>query len=186
VHVAGGGGGESDPVIMTGSLMNYAMGHANLGAFTASNLMVLPMMFSRADSELNIFPGLSPGVWLPTTKVGISADSNSPELAAEFINTMLSPNVQQFNYGIGLPITQSGMATQANAVNDIAAEMDSAARVDADGFISQLRTPSMTDILLKDMLWENIERFVKGELDIEGALRTIEQSVRNYLAEREI
>ena len=186
VHVGGGGGGGNDPVIMTGSLMKYAMGQANLGAFTASNLMVLPMMFSRMDSELTIFPGLSPGVWIPSTKVGISADANSPEFAAEFINTMLSIDVQQFNYGTGLPITQSGMAVQVNTINDLAAEMDIAMRVDADAFISQLSTPSMTDNLLKDMLWENIERFVKGELDIEGALRAIEQSVRNYLAEREV
>ena len=190
--VVGTTGGDGESMIMTGSLMNYAMGMADYGALIASNLMVLQMIFGRDDSLLALFPGLTQGAWNPSTKVGINASTTNPELAAAFVDVMLSIDVQRLNYGTGLPITRAGIRAQENALIELFSELGSAREmeitinIDVEDLIEQLRTPSMTDKVLKDMLWENIERFIRGELDIEGAVRAVEQSVRNYLAEREV
>jgi ABC-type glycerol-3-phosphate transport system substrate-binding protein len=166
--------------------MNYSMGLAEFGAFTLSNLMVLHRMFSRDDSSLALLPGLADDIWKPSTIAGISVDSKLPELSAEFVNLMLSVDVQRLNYGTGLPVTKEGMASQEAAITEIAQDIQSSMTINIDDLISKLHTPSMYDDQLKDMIWENVERYLKGELSLDEALSAAEQAVKNYLAEREV
>jgi len=42
----------------------------------------------------------------------------------------------------------------------------------------------MGDTVLTGMMWSSLEKCCKGELDVDGAVREIEQNVKNYLAER--
>lgn len=168
------------------SLMRYTMQQTNYGAFTAGNLQLLQMMMERVGSELIPLPGLTSGAWQPSTITGISAGTNVQEFAAAFLQTMLSLEVQQLNYGTGLPITRQGIAAQITAINERLAEDDREVRFtfDADAFIRQLKTPSMSDVVLTDMMWDSVEKCCKGEIDVEGAVKVIEQNVKNYLAER--
>ena len=169
-----------------GSLVYYTTEMANYGAFAAGNLQLLQMMMERTGSELSLLPGLVSGVWVPSTVVGVSADAKSPELAAEFIQAMLSLEVQRLNYGTGLPVTRAGMAAQIDAINERLAESDRGIfTIDADALIGQLRVPAMSDTVLTDMMWDSIDRCMRGELDVEGAVRAIEQNIKNYLAERQ-
>lgn len=182
VAVAGGGGTVTE---LSGSLIRYTMQVSNYGAFIAGNLQLLQMMMDRAGSEMALFPGLSEGVWEPSTVVGISADTKVTGFAAEFLNIMLNDDVQQLNYGTGLPVTHSGIALQIENINKELAENDRGTfTLDADALIAGLQTPSMTDKALTEMIWVSVEKYCKGTLDLEGAVKEIEQNVKNYLAER--
>jgi len=157
----------------------------NYAAFSAGNLQLLQLMMERNESALALFPGLTPGAWQPSTVVGICADTKVPEFAAQLVQAMLSVEVQQLNYGTGLPVTVTGLDAQVQTINDRRVEFgQEPVNFDAMALISLLRTPSMGDTVLTDMMSGSVVRCCKGEIDVEGAVREIEQSVKNYLAER--
>ena len=178
--------GAGRPTVLPGSLSRYSAQMTNLAAFAIDNLHFLQMMMARSGSELMPFPGLAQGAWQPSTVVSVSVDTNVQDFAVEFINTMLSPGVQRMNHGTGLPITRSAIAKQILDINERIEqmEMDEPFDVDIDSLIGALRTPAMDDTTLAEMMWGSIERLGAGRIDVEGAVREIEQSIRNYLAER--
>ena len=179
----GGGGGRANMV--SGSLMQYMMQSTNLAAFSVDNIMLLQMMMARDDSELAIFPGLTPGAWLPSTIVGVSADTSVEDFAIAFVNTMISLQVQQINHGEGLPVTRQGIQAQIAQINQQLAEFDmDPFDVDMDTFVNQLQTPALIEATLREMIWGTVERLCTGRVDLEGAVQEVEQNIRNYLAER--
>ena len=169
-----------------GSLVQYTMQRTNYAAFLAGNLSLLQMMADRVDSSLALFPGLAPGAWQPSTIVGVSADTDIPDFAAEFVQAMLSATVQQLNYGTGLPVTRAGITAQLDVINERRTQNDlnPLTMFDPDVLVGQLQSPSVDDTVLSDMMWSTVEKCCKGRIDIEGAVREIEQNVKNYLAER--
>jgi ABC-type glycerol-3-phosphate transport system substrate-binding protein len=170
---------------LPGSLMWYTMQLTHYAAFSAGNLQLLQMMMDRVGSALELFPGLTPGAWQPSTVVGVFADTKNPQFAAELIQTMLSEDVQQLNYGTGLPVTHAGLAAQVDAINERRAENgEEPFSFDPNALVDRLSSPSIRDTVLTDMMWNSVEKCCKGETDIEGAVREIEQNVKNYLAER--
>jgi len=170
---------------LPGSLMWYTMQLTHYAAFPAGNLQLLQMMMDRVGSTLELFSGLTPGAWQPSTVVGISADAANPQFAAELVEAMLSVGVQQLNYGTGLPVTRAGLDAQVDAINERRAENDQDPfSFDPNALINRLTSPSIRDTVLSDMMWNSVEKCCKGDIDVEGAVREIEQNVKNYLAER--
>ena len=169
-----------------GSLIWYSMQRTNYAAFSVGHLALLQMMMDRQDSSLALFPGLTPGAWQPSTVVGVSADTDNPEFAAMFVSAMLSEAVQQLNYGTGLPVTRAGLMAQLDVINDRRAQdgLDPLTSFDPDVLITGLQSPSMGDTVLDAMMWSSVEKCCKGQIDVEGAVREIEQNIKNYLAER--
>ena len=89
------------------------------------------------------------------------------------------------NHGEGLPITRDGMQGQINTINELMAEFDMPTfDVDVERIVNQLRTPSIIEATLMDMIWETVERLAEGRIDLEGAVAEVERNIRNYLAER--
>ena len=178
-------GGAGRPVMVPASLMQFISYSTNMAAFNVENIMILNMLNNRENAELINFPGMVPGVWLPSTIVGVSADTEVPEFAKEFVNAMLSLDVQRINYGEGLPVTRAGMAAQVQEINDRQAQMDQdPLSVDMDALVARLQTPAVIEMTLIDIIWETAERLCTGAIDLEGAVREVEQNIRNYLAER--
>ena len=169
---------------LQGSLTQFFMNQTNYAVFMARNLMILRMAMERADSDITMFPGFAPGVWQPSTITGISADTENPEFAAEFMQIMLSKEVQHLNYGTGLPVTHSGMDAQMEFAKELHTGSEEEFTIDVDSIISQLQTVSLVDAVLVEMIWDSVERFCKGVTDIEGAVSEIEQNIKTYLAER--
>jgi len=169
---------------LQGSLTQYFMHQTNYAAFSVTGLMILRMTMERNDSDVKVFPGFSPGIWQPSSITGISADSMQPEFAAEFLQTMLSLEVQQFNYATGLPVTREGMDAQTEAVKEMKMMSDDEFTFDINSVIKNLKDISIPDAVLTDTVWESVERFCKNITDIEGAVNEIEQNIRTYLAER--
>ena len=184
MRIAFSDGGSAS--VVPGSLMRYIMQHTNYAAFSAGNLFLLQMVMDRADSGFALFPGLTSGAWQPSAVAGVSADTEKRAFAAEFVQTMLSPAVQQLNYGTGLPVTRTGLAEQVEAANERRAENDQEpfTAFDPDALIGKLQSPSMGDTVLTEMMRATVEKCCKGQIDVEGAVREIEQNVKNYLAER--
>ena len=176
-------GGQT--TILPGSLVRYTSQMTNYGAFSAGNLMILQVMMERETSGLAPFPGLVPGAWRPSTVTGISADTSVPDFAAELLRTMLSIEVQQINYGAGLPVTREGIAFQIEEVNKNTAESGRGAfNIDIDALIEGLNEPSVNDATLTEMIRGSVENLCMGNIDVEGAVKEIEQNIKNYLAER--
>jgi len=176
-----GGGATALP----GSLMWYTMQLTHYAAFSAGNLQLLQMMMDRSGSALDLFPGITPGAWQPSTVVGISADAKNQQFAAGLVEAMLSVEIQQLNYGTGLPVTGAGLQAQIDAINERRAENgEEPFSFDPNVLVSRLSSPSMGDTVLTDMMWSSLEKCCKGEIDVDGAVREIEQNVKNYLAER--
>ena len=183
VAFAGAGGGRAS--ILPSSLVHYTSQMTHYGAFLADNLMLMQLFMERDGSQLAAFPGLSDGAWRPSTVVGVSADSAVTDFAVELVKTMLSVGVQRINYGEGLPVTHEGMAAQIRDLNDILAESDRGTfDVDMDALVGRLTSPSVNDTALTDMMRGSIEKLCADKTDVEGAVREIEQSIKNYLAER--
>ncbi len=177
--------GGGSPIQLSTSLMHYTSQRANYAAFIMNNLQLMQITMERTGSELKPLPGWAAGIWQPSTVAAICADTKFKDFAAEFMQTMLSAEVQQFNYGAGLPVTRSGVAIQMDRINQQSAENDlDSFDFDADGLIAQLQTPSKSDTALTDMMWDDIEKCCNGETDVEGAVKAIEQNIKNYLAER--
>ena len=170
---------------LPGSLMQYMMQTTNMAAFSIDHLMLLQFANERGDGlDLATFPGLTQGAWVPSTIAGVSADSDNPDFAVEFINTLLSQQVQGINHGEGLPVTRAGMAEQISDVNETLALIDLTFTIDIEGLIQELRTPAILETTLREIIWNTVERLCTARIDLEGAVREIEQSIRNYLAER--
>ena len=184
VFVSADAGGRGAMPNITGSLVQYMMQTTHFAAFPIDHLMTMQVSLDRANSDIALFPGLSQGSWQPSTIVGISADTNVPAFAKEFVNTMLSLEVQSINHGEGLPITERGLTQQVDNLNEQLANLDMYIDASAFNIIGQLRTPSFLEITLREMIWTTTERLCTGRLDIEGAVREVEQNIRNYLAER--
>jgi len=171
--------------MLPGSLMWYTMQLTHYAAFSTGNLQLLQMMMDRSGSTLELFPGLTPGAWQPSTVVSISADAKNQQFAAELVQAMLLVEVQQLNYGTGLPVTHAGLTAQVDTINERRAENgEEPFSFDPNVLINQLSSPSIRDTVLTDMMWGSVEKCCNGEIDVEGAVKEIEQSVKNYLAER--
>ena len=167
------------------SLVRYTSQITNYGAFAAGNLMLLQLMMEREGSGLAPFPGLVPGAWRPSTVAGISADTSVPDFAVELIRTMLSIEVQRINYGAGLPVTRSGISEQVKEINERMADNDLGTfDIDMDAIIDKLSERSVDDTVLTDMMWGSVEKLCMGSIDVGGAVKEIEQNIKNYLAER--
>jgi len=182
---SGAGGGMGAAQAFPGSLMQYMMQTTNFAALSINNLMMLHFTLEREDGlDLATFPGLTPGVWVPSTIASVAADTNFPDFALEFVNTLLSVQVQGINHGEGLPITRTGMAAQIDTLNETLAQMDRTFTIDIEGLIGQLHTPTILESVLQEMIFSSVESLCTGRIDLEGAVREIEQNIRNYLAER--
>jgi hypothetical protein len=180
-------GGAMSMPSLPGSLMQYMTQSTNFAAFTIDHLLTMQMTLNREGSSFELFPGLTEGAWKPSTVVGVSADTNVSSFATQFVNTMLSTEVQSINHGQGLPITKRGLAEQVDTMNEQFADVDGIDMYfDINNFniISSLQTPALLEITLRDMIWNSAERLCNGTIDVEGAVREVEQSIRNYLAER--
>ena len=181
--VAMSSGGQT--TVLPGSLVRYTSQLTNYGAFAAGNLLLIQLMMERDGSALAPFPGLVDGPWRPSTIAGIYADTSVAEFAAELLRTMLSVEVQQINYGAGLPVTREGIASQIKEINNSMSDNGRGTfDIDIDALIEKLKEPSVNDMTLTDMMWGNVEKLCLGEIGIEGAVNEIEQNVKNYLAER--
>lgn len=168
-----------------GSPLAYSGTGAHMGAYTASDLSMLGMLSQRPNTQLSSFPGLVQGAYVPGTLVGINQETRKPDLAAQLLGILYGETVQGTITGTGFPVTQAGMEKQMASINDMMKEMgEKEIPVDYTHLVSLAKTPILQDQVVKNTIWQEAEKLCKGEIQLEGAVKEIEQSLKNYLAER--
>ncbi|MCL2188205.1 MAG: extracellular solute-binding protein [Defluviitaleaceae bacterium] len=185
--VSGGGGATNRVNMLGGSMTNFLLQTAHTAAFEAGNIHMLSSFMRRDNMELELalLPGLAQGAWVPSTLVGISADTAMQDFAVTFVNAMLSMEVQRLNHGTGFSMLPEATAWQLANMNEILAEVGMPLfEPNLDVLIAQLSTPALIETTLREMVWQTAERLADGRLTVEGAVAEVEQNIRNYLAER--
>lgn len=166
--------------------MNYAMRRAKTGIYTINNLLYLAMFLE--DGQYKLLPGLAPGSYRPVSMAGINAKSGAQDFAVEFLQSMLSTKTQAA-VDTGFPITKSGFAAQLEGVKkfnvDRVNEEDKLPEdFEIETILKELRTPVFEDEYLSDTVYAAAKSLCKDEIDLDGAMREIQQEIKIYLAER--
>ena len=73
--------------------MEYSYGRANAALFTLKDVLGA-YMSDDGQAALTPAPGMEQGVYTPRVLAGITAQSAQQELAAQFIQALLAPGVQ--------------------------------------------------------------------------------------------
>ena len=101
--------------------MEYSYGRANAALFTLKDVLGA-YMSDDGQAALTPAPGMEQGVYTPRVLAGITAQSAQQELAAQFIQALLAPGVQNYSLGEGLPVLRSGLEKQVAYVQELYAE----------------------------------------------------------------
>ncbi len=180
VVVSSGSGGEA----ISGNVISYMMDRALAGSFLLGNLSSLSA-FADEDTVHSVMPGLTEGGYIPSTMMGISAGTDKAEFATDFLQNMLSADVQGVS-GDGFPITQEGFDIQLEEASKTKGAGTELRKVDFDiqSILSIVKMPVITDKVVLDALKEAARAYCGGELSLDEAVGQIEENTRLYLAEQ--
>lgn len=169
--------------VLSGAGIAYMMQRATYGSMMLDSLSILSV-FDAETMELASFPGLDVGAWQPQGLFGINANTDVSGLAAQFIQTMLSKEVQS-SLVAGLPVTSEGTNAQITRLDEIMSQEGGPGfSFDMDALLSQLAAPVMDDTTVNGKVMQTARSYCSGEMDIDAALGKIEQDLKIYLAER--
>lgn len=187
--ISGGTGGGFTNI--PGSVMGYSNGRALAGCGEMMDLMLAQYAAGIEEgTQARLLPGLADGAWVPHALAGISEKSGQKELAAAFLETMLSHEVQDYSVGDGLPALRAGLDAQlrraAAQEEDVKYSFGAGqlSGTDLDALLAGLKTPMLADATLKEKISAGAEACCKGELTVEAALEQIKSETALYLAER--
>ena len=181
-----GGGGFTN---VSGGVMRYGMKQALAGCGEVVDLMLIQYAAGVEDgAAMGLLPGLADGAWVPHVLAGISETSGQKELAADFLEAMLSHEVQDYCVGDGLPALQAGLNAQFDRLSGRDSEpaygMGRLDKTDFEALLAGLKTPMLADATLKEKIGAGAEAYCRGELTLEEALGQIKSETALYLAER--
>lgn len=180
--------GGSDAEAVTGNILSYMDNRSLAGLYTMGNLIYLQMA-QTDNSAYHIFPGLSTGTYQPAAMAGINAKSGAQEFAADFIQSILSPESQSA-MGSGFPVTRSGFAAQMKNLENLQISDNTGIstldplRFDMETFVKEMSTPVLADEFLSETVLSAATAYCKGETDMEAAIGKILTETKNYLAEQ--
>lgn len=157
----------------------------------------------RGDETLDwrIFDGQAADPFLPSALVGISARTEQPEEAEDFVRLVFGADVQSGLYN-GFPVNREAYEAHFDAQEDHGSNgsmllamddgserefelywPDQAEQEQFTDCVEQLRTPVMTDSYLCELVYENGVRVLKGEQSAEEGAAEIVRKASIYLAE---
>lgn len=176
--------GSSDNEVISGNVISYMSGRALSGSFLLGSLSYL-RMFESEGTEYTIMPGLTDGTYIPSTMMGISAGTDKTELAAAFLQHMLTEDVQGVSGG-GFPLTQKGFDAQLKDLSEmeINGQPSGSITFDMQSFIAQLKTPVITDQMVLEVVKDAAKAYCDGGIGLDEAVTQIEEATKLYLAEQ--
>lgn len=180
--------------MISGSPIAYSSQRALLGAATLEYIFSgfifensQAIKAGTAEKPLyKSFPGLSEGSWVPQTLASVNAATKKPELAVEFLQTLLSDTVQGVTT-VGYPVSKAGAQQQITSLDSSLRgnEPNSAGfNFDMDSFVSQMKTPVLENSMLSEKFYGVAKDYCAGKLELEAALEKAEAEVKTYLAEQ--
>lgn len=142
---------------------------------------------AKKDTKVMNFPSISEGVWYPKEMIAITDESKNKEMALKFVQQGLSKPVQK-KLGEGLPIIKG-------IIEEIFSERDKdmyeeliKGKVDVNAIVDELcmslKTPLITDNIVRTMAWEGTLAYCKGNISIDEAVAKIKSATNIYISER--
>lgn len=149
-------------------------------------------------------PGLSienpKGLYIPVNRMGINGDSKEKELAEEFVETMLSAEIQQQEFTEGLPVRTESLDKQADIAENSGQEevfsvSYSGGKVHSYGYptreqitpvlelVKQADTPLVLDSSVRTAFLDCAEQYYGGSVSAEEAAKTMCEKMDLYLSE---
>ena len=184
-------GGELTGVLqLNRSLWDYAKSHTLYGSSNFSTLAIMQFIVSSNDNgepDAKLMPGLNKGSYYPSTMAGINAKSSKQKEAMELIDAMLSDEVQSFALGDGLPVMQNGMRHMIDTYNKETYNKKHellTLNMDINSLVSQVATPININTTIGDIIFKQAERYCKGEISIDDAIKAINTETEIFIAEK--
>lgn len=126
----------------------------------------------------SVQPLIQQPVFTPSTIAGVNAGSAQQELAAAFVEELLSPGVQDYNFNDGFPVNRSSFAKgQAGLMEE------NETAPDLTNLVQSLQTPSLSDRVVREAVLSHGANYLQGETTLDAALDAIRSAVGLYLAE---
>ncbi len=129
------------------------------------------------------FPGLTEGAYTPEILMAVSAGSGQTELAKEFLETVLSEDVQRYTYGDGLPVTQAGMDAQLDYFGPYA-EQCGWDISELQAVFDSCTAPVTLELEVQEVLYNAANRLCLGETDLDSAVAQVTSDLALKLAEQ--
>lgn len=139
--------------------------------------------------------------FIPSEQMGICAKSRYLDTAKDFLQFMLSEQVQDYDYFSGFPVNKRSMKKQAEKDRS---DMSAATMIMADdgsyiefeskpysretverliALCEKLDTPVKEDTRIREVLTECLGEYLDGTQSVEQTIRKIEDGLKMYLAE---
>lgn len=183
---AGGNGSQAGMSVDGGASFSFSSGQTRIGYSDLTEFTPLGNTAMRGvPVETVLLPGTQ-GVWTPRVLAGISAASQQKELAAQFIQTMLGEQVQNYTLGDGLPVLESGFANAWQRRTEEIQNYDGRENVLADplALAGGLDQPLLLPELLTDAVADCLEKCRTGEYTPQQAADELEKQMQLYFAEQ--
>ena len=184
---AGGNGSQAGISVDGGASFSFSSGQTRIGYADLTEFTPLGNTALRGvPVETVPLPGTQTGVWTPRVLAGISAASQQKELAAQFIQTMLGEQVQNYTLGDGLPVLESGFANAWQRRMEEVQNYDGRENVLADplALAGALDQPLLLPDLLTGTLADCLEKCRTGEFTPRQAADELEKQMQLYFAEQ--
>lgn len=125
--------------------------------------------------------GPSDDVFIPSIIAGINISSKNQGSAKQFIETLLSEEVQSPDYREGFPVNKAAFA--AGLTKTIEMGRVSYA-VDVEEMFAALKTPVTVDEIILEAILGEAKLYYTGEQSLESAVQNIVKKTRTYLTEK--
>lgn len=189
----------------------YLMGQVKLmsgvttGLYDYSSVISLPKTAGYENVAYKALSGQSKNVYMPMTLAGINASSKNTDLAKSFVRTLLSEEVQDLTY-YGYPINRQSFENKFVVDEEWVSEngefqyysmsdMDGN-KIDYSSYlpnekemqalrddIARADTPYLPDSVLENAVFSVGAEYLKGDKDLDSAVKDIMGRVEIYLAE---
>lgn len=177
-----------------------AMGKVGAVQFGITN--VVSVIRQKPELVLRAMAGQVPGVYEPGLIAGISSAAAEPELAEEFLKTLLSRKNQE-KLNEYLPVNKEALNTVLTAPEDSGGTMGTMYLIKDDGtdvmmdcyypseaekrqlteIMEEVRTPYLKGGMLEEAVISAGVRVLNGEIDVETGMSQILEAVQLYMAE---
>lgn len=164
----------------------------------------------QGKSAIMPMPSMNGGTWKPQNLLAINVQSNKQEAAADFIQSVYTPEWQNEWSEFFIPMTKSAYRLSVEKENEMNRErkeelennpeqMEHWTEEDLkmlepievektvqsfDILLQKVKAPVVTDYVVRNVIWEPVLNYAKGDVSLEETMSQIHAKTKIYLAER--
>lgn len=189
-NMASGGGIAIYSVSLSGgitldeNLSEVMMGKAQSCIIDITGLTQLSFGIGNGDNVLAPIPTKEQNVFLPKISAGVLTTSKQQELAMEFIRSMLSYDVQKYDFGDGFSANEQAYQKQVNDLKSEAKKQGQDFDLSAfEAMLNSISVPVIMDNILLNEVIEQGNSYLTGQKTLEKACTDLSSKMAIYLAE---